>query len=272
MANTMAMQDQAMSQTNRNEGLAAEGDGGDTRAERDGFVADVTHGILEVSTEVLQVVPIAGLQEAARLIAKIWEAVQAVKHNRRECALLAERSDALLKWAREAFAKAGQDVAAELEDEIADFVRSLRRIYEVIDKLRAKSFLKHYIRRNEIAQDLQGCSKRLNDVRWTLVASIQLADFEKNVAAKRQNEELAAGLRAAQRQNEELAATLRTVQRQLEQVSEGMLAAQRQIAHLSAATAAAERKRELDTAAILGAIGGARANAVTIADNVKTEL
>ena len=51
-----------------------------------------------------------------------------------------------------------------------------------------------------------------------------------------------------------------------------MLAAQRQIAHLSAATAAAERKRELDTAAILGAIGGARANAVTIADNVKTEL
>ena len=49
--------------------------------------------------------------------------------------------------------------------------RSLRRIYEVIDKLRAKSFLKHYIRRNEIAQDLQGCSKRLNDVRWTLVVS-----------------------------------------------------------------------------------------------------
>ena len=37
--------------------------------------------------------------------------------------MLAERSDALLKWAREAFAKAGQDVAAELKDEIADFVR-----------------------------------------------------------------------------------------------------------------------------------------------------
>ena len=42
-------------------------------------MADVTHGILEVSTEVLQVVPIAGLQEAARLVSKIWEAVEAVK-------------------------------------------------------------------------------------------------------------------------------------------------------------------------------------------------
>ena len=44
-----------------------------------GTVADVTHGILQLSIEVLQDVPITGLEEAARLISKIWEAVEAVK-------------------------------------------------------------------------------------------------------------------------------------------------------------------------------------------------
>ena len=44
-----------------------------------GAVADVGQGILEVSADVLQLVPIAGLQEAARLVLKIWEAIKAVK-------------------------------------------------------------------------------------------------------------------------------------------------------------------------------------------------
>ena len=36
-------------------------------------------GVVQVSTDLLQMVPVAGLGEAARLIAKIWEAIQAVK-------------------------------------------------------------------------------------------------------------------------------------------------------------------------------------------------
>ena len=44
-----------------------------------GTVADVTRGLIELSTDVLQAVPITGLQEAARLVSKIWEAVEAVK-------------------------------------------------------------------------------------------------------------------------------------------------------------------------------------------------
>ena len=105
--------------------------------------------------------------------------------------MLAERSDALLKWARESFAKAGQDVAAQLKDEIADFVRyaslsrsrrllltssrrsfscrSLQRIYAFINDLTGQSFIKHYIRRSKNAQKLRGCNEQLSDVRGRLM-------------------------------------------------------------------------------------------------------
>ena len=42
-------------------------------------VLEVGLGVVQVSTDLLQMVPVAGLGEAARLIAKIWEAIQAVK-------------------------------------------------------------------------------------------------------------------------------------------------------------------------------------------------
>ena len=44
-----------------------------------GTAADVAHDILQVSADILRVVPIAGLDEAARLLLQIWQAIQAVK-------------------------------------------------------------------------------------------------------------------------------------------------------------------------------------------------
>ena len=44
-----------------------------------GAVLDVGHDVLQLSTSLLQVVPIPGLDEAARLIVKIWDAIDAVK-------------------------------------------------------------------------------------------------------------------------------------------------------------------------------------------------
>ena len=42
-------------------------------------VLDVGHDVIQLSTGFLQVVPIPGLDEAARLIVKIWDAIDAVK-------------------------------------------------------------------------------------------------------------------------------------------------------------------------------------------------
>ena len=55
-------------------------------------VADVTHEVLQLSADVLEVVPIAGLQEAARLLVKIWEAVEAVKVSAEDRLLLGSYS------------------------------------------------------------------------------------------------------------------------------------------------------------------------------------
>ena len=44
-----------------------------------GMVALAAHEMLQVSSGVLQFVPVSGLQEAVHLVLKIWDAVQAVK-------------------------------------------------------------------------------------------------------------------------------------------------------------------------------------------------
>lgn len=43
-----------------------------------GDALDVTHEVLYVSTELLQLAPIPGLAEAAKTLLNIWDAVQSV--------------------------------------------------------------------------------------------------------------------------------------------------------------------------------------------------
>ncbi|KAI0746106.1 hypothetical protein C8Q76DRAFT_790402 [Earliella scabrosa] len=223
-----------------------------------GAVADVGHGILEVSVDVLQLVPIAGLQEAARLVLKIWEAIEAVKHNQADCRRLAERSDALLKWVRSSIARAGNDVAAELEPDIDDFARSLRRVYDAINRVSNKSFIKRYLARNEVAKTLRGCNEELADVHDRLADAIAMATLKQSVAAKRENELLAAKVVAAERNIEHLAAATESAKREREQNTAALLAAIHEAeSNAMNAIAAAERERKQSTAAILSAIATA---------------
>ncbi|KAI0740373.1 hypothetical protein C8Q76DRAFT_790845 [Earliella scabrosa] len=151
-------------------------------------VLDIGHDVIQLSTGFLQVVLIPGLDEAARLIVKIWDTIDVVKTNQRECLRIAMCSDNMLAWVRSLISDAGLVVTDALGKDIAQFVKSLSRIYDIICDISTKSFVNRYLKRKAIAHDLQGCHQELVDMYDRFTGSMQVFDVKRGLEADRRSE------------------------------------------------------------------------------------
>lgn len=108
---------------------------------------DVTHEVVLQGADVLHFAPIVGLEDAARLLLGIWDALQLVEvrrlpltsitfhinlaltHfqiNRLACLRLTERCAAILMSVREEIAEAGDELGHELEGPVERLVQCVR--------------------------------------------------------------------------------------------------------------------------------------------------
>ena len=96
-----------------------------------GTASQVVHELLEVGVDVLKFAPIVGLEEAARTLLNIWDALQLVDINRLACLRLTERCATVLMSIREEIAEAGDDVGAELDTPLTRLVECVPFLFAV---------------------------------------------------------------------------------------------------------------------------------------------
>ncbi|KAI0753878.1 hypothetical protein C8Q74DRAFT_1307834 [Fomes fomentarius] len=153
-----------------------------------GVTCDVFHELLEVSVDVLRFAPIVGLEEAARTLLNIWDALQLVDINRLACLRLTERCATVLMSIREEIAEAGDEVGQELHPPLVRLVESYREVYRFLQKQAHRPFIKRYLQRDEIQRALGGCHTSLTDALSMFNTSIQIRTLKQVLAAERQRQ------------------------------------------------------------------------------------
>ncbi|TBU21950.1 hypothetical protein BD311DRAFT_869668 [Dichomitus squalens] len=159
-----------------------------------GTTALVTHELLEVSVDLLRFAPIVGLEEAARTLLSIWDALQLVDINRLACLRLTERCATILMSIREEIANAGDEVGIELQPPLTRLVESFREVHLFLIKTSHRPFIKRYLQRDEIQRALGACHSSLTDALGMFNTSIQIRILKQVVAAERQRQADAAAL------------------------------------------------------------------------------
>ncbi|KAI0740246.1 hypothetical protein C8Q76DRAFT_790713 [Earliella scabrosa] len=154
---------------------------------------EVTSNVLELlenirsstlQPSVLQVVAIAGLDEAARILLNILEGIKAMGNNKRHCLPVVSRSVVLLDWLHNSFEMGGDDIVAKLKPHLTTLVQSLQCLYNYIKTQTALSWIQRYVRRNEIAYDLEEYHEDITDVYKRCHGSLQIATLKAPVAAE----------------------------------------------------------------------------------------
>lgn len=160
--------------------------------------AAVVHDTLAIAGDVLPYTPIPGLAAAAKVLLSIWDAVQKVdvsslisrlethtdeltKSNRLACLRLTERCAEILIAVREEVWLLGEDVAEELASPmgklelsvliilcryLADDVntnRAFRSLLHFLCSQTNQPFLKRYVRRDDMLQEIAACDTTLTD-------------------------------------------------------------------------------------------------------------
>ncbi|RPD53287.1 hypothetical protein L226DRAFT_572810 [Lentinus tigrinus ALCF2SS1-7] len=159
-----------------------------------GTASDVAHELLEVSVHLLKFAPIAGLDDAARALLTIWDAVKLVGFNRLACLGLTERCATALMSIREEIAEAGDDVGDELEPPLARLVESFNEVRRFLDKQGHRSFLKRYLQREEIQRALVRCHSSVTDALSTFNTSIQIRIMKQVMATGQDMQAILASL------------------------------------------------------------------------------
>ncbi|KAJ7647115.1 hypothetical protein FB45DRAFT_1099808 [Roridomyces roridus] len=124
----------------------------------------VTHEALRLTSEILDVVPVPGLQAAAKVLLDIWDSVQAIDLNRLACLRLTERCADILLSVREEIGEAGED----------KLVSSFTGVYNFMTKQAHRPFLKRYLKREQIIRDIANCDKALGEALSMFSISIQI--------------------------------------------------------------------------------------------------
>ncbi|TFK79567.1 hypothetical protein K466DRAFT_570161 [Polyporus arcularius HHB13444] len=154
-----------------------------------GTAGEVVHELLEVSVDVLKFAPIVGLEEAARTLLNIWDALQLVDINRLACLRLTERCATVLMSIREEIAEAGDEVGLELHPPLVRLVESYKEVHRFLNKQSHRPFIKRYLQRDEIQRALAGCHNSLTDALGMFNTSIQIRILKQVLAAERQRQE-----------------------------------------------------------------------------------
>ncbi|CDO74643.1 hypothetical protein BN946_scf184944.g2 [Trametes cinnabarina] len=139
-----------------------------------GITAQVVHELLELSVDALRFAPVVGLEEAARTLLNIWDALQLVDINRLACLRLTERCATILISVREEIAEAGDDVGIELHAPLNRLVQSFKDVHTFLVKQTHRPFIKRYLQRDEIQRALLGCHNSLTDAMGMFSLSIQI--------------------------------------------------------------------------------------------------
>ncbi|KAI0742205.1 hypothetical protein C8Q80DRAFT_1186590 [Daedaleopsis nitida] len=153
-----------------------------------GTASNVVHELLEVGVDVLRFAPIVGLEEAARTLLNIWDALQLVDINRLACLRLTERCATVLMSIREEIAEAGDDVGVELQSPLIRLLESYRQVHRFLVKQTHRPFIKRYLQRDEIQRALSGCHNSLNDALSMFNTSIQIRILKQVLAAEKQRQ------------------------------------------------------------------------------------
>ncbi|KIY72595.1 hypothetical protein CYLTODRAFT_486241 [Cylindrobasidium torrendii FP15055 ss-10] len=139
-----------------------------------GTSIDVAHEALMLSAELLEFAPVPGLQNVARALLQIWDSAQLMDMNRQRCRRLAERcADTLLSVLQEVHDCGGQ-VTDELTLPLMKLERAFKDIRLLLQKQLHRSFLKRFLKRDEIMRELSGCDQGLHDALDMFGISVQI--------------------------------------------------------------------------------------------------
>ncbi|TFK66401.1 hypothetical protein BDN72DRAFT_961779 [Pluteus cervinus] len=139
-----------------------------------GTTVDGVHEALVVGIELLDFVPVPGLQAIAKTLLNIWDAVEQVDTNRLACLRLTERCADILLSVRQEVYEAGDTVAEELSQPIQKLTEAFTQVHQFLQKQVHRPFLKRYLKRDEILGQIRECDTSLGDALSMFNVSIQV--------------------------------------------------------------------------------------------------
>ncbi|KAF8889717.1 hypothetical protein CPB85DRAFT_1333584 [Mucidula mucida] len=139
-----------------------------------GTTLEVGHEALLLSTDLLEYAPIPGLQNVARTLLQIWDALELVDMNRSACLRLTERCADILLAVRQEIKDAGDQVGEELKLPITTLGHAFESVRDFLIKEADRPFLKRYLRREENRREIAGCDHLLHEALGMFSISIQI--------------------------------------------------------------------------------------------------
>ncbi|KAJ7094106.1 kinase-like domain-containing protein [Mycena epipterygia] len=134
----------------------------------------VAHDLPEISSEVLQFVPIPGLEAAANLLLGIWDNVQGVDTNHLTCLRLAERCANLLLSVQQEVHEVGDKVEKEMAKPLEKLVETFTQVRDFLLKQAHRPFLKRYLKREDILGEIASCDTTLSDALSMFSLQVQM--------------------------------------------------------------------------------------------------
>ncbi|KAI9457372.1 hypothetical protein HD554DRAFT_2225096 [Boletus coccyginus] len=151
--------------------------------------APVVRDTLSISTDILSLAPLPGLEEAAKALLSVWDACQKVDTNRLSCLRLAERCATLLYSVRCDIDEAG--VGTTLDIPVERLCGALAQIQTFLEMQLHRPFLKRYVRREEITRELQACNDAITDAAARFGVSVQIRTYHEVCSATNESKRFA---------------------------------------------------------------------------------
>ncbi|KAF7317864.1 Protein kinase domain-containing protein [Mycena kentingensis (nom. inval.)] len=148
----------------------------------------ITHDVLEMGHELLEFVPIPGLELAAKLLLNIWDQVQLVDMSRLACLRLAERSANLLISVVQEVRSMGNKVEEDMKDALEKLIETFTQVRDLLIKQAHRPFLKRYLRREETVRDIAGCDTAITDALAMFSISVQMRTYRQVVSQEARRE------------------------------------------------------------------------------------
>ncbi|KAF9450745.1 hypothetical protein P691DRAFT_664706 [Macrolepiota fuliginosa MF-IS2] len=139
-----------------------------------GEAAIVTHKTLVASMPLLELVPVPGLALTAKLLIKIWDAVQEVDTNRLAFLRLTERCACIVITLHQEMQDAGEDVTHELTGSLRRIEDLFTAIQTLVNKEGNIPFLKRYLKRDETLEKIKSLNRQLDQELQILGPSFQI--------------------------------------------------------------------------------------------------
>ncbi|KAF4568598.1 hypothetical protein EYR40_009997 [Pleurotus pulmonarius] len=161
---------------------------------------DITHELLEFTLEVGEFIPVPGLQTAVKTLLKIWDVLQMVDQNRMSCLGLVQDCASTVLAIRDEINDAGlQFFPSNLGDLLIIGFRirawllaksAFVDVLQLVEKLADMSFLKGYLKRDDISRQIKGCHGKLDKALDMFDRSIAVRALKYNLAAQKQSEDM----------------------------------------------------------------------------------